>query len=241
MGAARAMEDPDAPRQPRFIYRLARAPLQEPPTARLSIRVPPPRSNCYLFLVIVARELFFPPSISPLSLLSFLARSLTIFSPYSSYCASDHSPWVFALPGLIILLPVVTFPSAATSHVSRAAALLFFCSRLAPLASPEHLLTNVASSLSSRFIINLLSSVYLSSFSCLHPVIPSDTTPSPGDGASYICMRDSFRNLRGVPPPFYGLLGRRSQLRSRFLPSHLLENFPMLDMSTIPIVNTQST
>ena len=52
-------------------------------------------------------------------------RSLTILSPYSSYCACGHSPWVFALPGLILLLPVISF-CLLLIDASCAAALLSF-------------------------------------------------------------------------------------------------------------------
>ena len=66
---------------------------------------------------------------SPLLSLSLLVlsrtRSLAILSPYSSYCACGHSPWVFALPGLILLLPVISF-CLLLIDASCAAALLSF-------------------------------------------------------------------------------------------------------------------
>ena len=100
--------------------------------------------------------------------------SLTILSPYSSYCACGHSPWVFALPGLILLLPVISF-CLLLINASCAAALLSF-------VLGQHLLLTLSFSLAMsppRFLLapfpNLLSSVYLSSFSCLHPDISSDT------------------------------------------------------------------
>ena len=46
-------------------------------------------------------------------------------SPYSSCCACGHSPWVFALPGLILLLPVISF-CLLLIDASCAAALLSF-------------------------------------------------------------------------------------------------------------------
>ena len=69
-----------------------------------------------------------------------LTHSLAILSPYSSYCACDHSPWVFALPGLIILLPVITF--CLLLHGSRLPCcnVTLLCSRPAPLADLEPLL-----------------------------------------------------------------------------------------------------
>ena len=118
-------------------------------------------------------------------------HSLAILSPYSSYCACGHSPWVFALPGLILLLPVISF-CPLLIDASCAAALLSF-------VLGQRLLLTLSFSLAMsppRFLLasfpSLLSSVYLSSFSCLHPYISSDTTPSPGDGASYTCVRTSF-------------------------------------------------
>ena len=99
--------------------------------------------------------------------------SLAILSPYSSYCACGHSPWVFALPGLILLLPVISF-CLLLINASCAAALLSF-------VLGQRLLLTLSFSLAMsppRFLLapfpNLLSSVCLSSFSCLHPDISSD-------------------------------------------------------------------
>ena len=172
-------------------------------------------SVCFVSLKYILWELFsrsvFSLSLS-LPVLS-LVHSLAIISPYSSYCACGHSPWVFVLPGLIILLPVITFLSAAT-HVSRlpCCSVTLLCSRLAPLANPKHLLTMSHPRFLLALFSNLLSSIYLSSFSCLHPDISSDTTPSPGDSASYTCVCASFEILGeflhhrmvcwAVPTPF---------------------------------------
>ena len=64
-----------------------------------------------------------------LSLLTLsLTHSLTILSPYSSYCACGHSPWVFALPGLVLLLPVISFCCCLTSPVLQRYSPLFSAS-----------------------------------------------------------------------------------------------------------------
>ena len=138
-----------------------------------------PESGTHFFLFsthfcVTLWELFLRSPLLSLSLLILSrTRSLTILSPYSSYCACGHSPWVFALPGLILLLPVISF-CLLLIDASCAAALLSF-------VLGQRLLLTLSFSLAMsppRFLLapfpNLLSSVYLSSFSCLHPDISSD-------------------------------------------------------------------
>ena len=112
----------------------------------------------------------------PCSLATSFSPSFALFailSLYSSYWACDHTPWVFALPGLILLLPVISF-CLLLINASCAAALLSF-------VLGQRLLLTLSFSLAMsplRFLLapfpNLLSSVCLSSFSCLHPDISSD-------------------------------------------------------------------
>ena len=79
----------------------------------------------YSFFVLRFGSSFTFPSHSLSLLVLSLTHSLAILSPYSSYCACGHSPWVFALPGLILLLPVISF-CLLLIDASRAAALLSF-------------------------------------------------------------------------------------------------------------------
>ena len=152
-----------------------------------------PISICFVSLKYILWELFsrsvFSLSLS-LPVLS-LVHSLAIISPYSSYCACGHSPWVFALPGLIILLPVITFLSAAT-HVSRlpCCSVTLLCSRLAPLANPKHLLTMshprfplALFSICSPLFIFLLSPAYTQ----IYPLTLSSAPLDQGGAAAHWC------------------------------------------------------
>ena len=89
------------------------------------------RSGTHFALFLLIFVLRFGSSFYVPLALSFFTRSisrthsLAILSPYSSYCACGHSPWVFALPGLILLLPVISF-CLLLIDASCAAALLSF-------------------------------------------------------------------------------------------------------------------
>ena len=115
-------------------------------------------------LFFLSLAISFPPSFALFAILSL----------YSSYWACDHTPWVFALLGLVISLQSNFRFSCCLAYVSRNAASLSFVLGQ-PFPLPLSISRQCRSLASSRFILGLLSSACLSFFSCLRPDISSDT------------------------------------------------------------------
>ena len=126
-------------------------------------------SSFFLTLPLFFRSLAisFPPSFALFAILSL----------YSSYWACDHTPWVFALLGLVVSLQSNFRFSCCLAYVSRNAASLSFVLGQ-PFPLPLSISRQCRSLASSRFILGLLSSACLSFFSCLRPDISSDNVCS---------------------------------------------------------------
>ena len=145
----------------------------------------------YSFLCYALGALFTFPLHSLSLLVLSRTHSLAILSPYSSYCACGHSPWVFALPGLILLLPVISFCLLRIDASCAAALLSFVLGQRLLLTLSLSWQCRLLTFFSLHFQICSPLFVFLLSPACTQ-IYPLTPPPSPGDGASYIRMRASF-------------------------------------------------
>ena len=172
-----------------------------------------------IFLCYALGALFTFPPHSLSSLVLSLTRSLAILSPYSSYCACGHSPWVFALPGLILLLPVISFCLLLIDASCAAALLSFVLGQRLLLTLSFSLQCRLLAFLSLHFQICSPLFVFLLSPACtqIYPLTPPPLLDWTWRWRLIHLCVCFFRNPWGVPPPLYGLLGRPNSVSDSFL------------------------